>query len=303
LRPERKSGIRQRLSSLVGYTLALAAFAAFAGVALAQQTTLTSTVPQSGFAGGSSTSSPLTGAQPFTFGAQEVQACQSIESISVTLTLFDGDTAPGDFDENQFTLGLDGIDTGILLNGFPNEQTVTLTIPGTPNNAADILAALQADNQLAGTIIDASPADNFIEIPANFDTTLEITCATAPPDQQKPDQQKPDQQQPDQQQPDQQQPDQQQPGGGPITQEVEQEAESGDIDQSFTVAGGGDNGSQCANVTGDGNTGNLQNTTGSLQFASDIEEIEQEDIGSDLSVSGTSTVTCEQQVNQAAAAG
>ncbi len=88
-----------------------------------------------------------------------------------------------------------------------------------------------------------------------------------------------------------------------ITQDFEQESESGDIDQSFTVAGGDDNGSQCANVTGEGNTGNLQNTTGSLQFASDIEEIEQEDIGSDLSVSGTSTVTCEQQVNQAAAAG
>jgi hypothetical protein len=88
-----------------------------------------------------------------------------------------------------------------------------------------------------------------------------------------------------------------------ITQDFEQESESGDIDQSFDISGGGDNGSQCANVTGDGNTGNLQNQSGSLQIASDIEEIEQEDIGSDLSVSGTSTVTCEQQVNQAAAAG
>ncbi len=96
-------------------------------------------------------------------------------------------------------------------------------------------------------------------------------------------------------------------GGGAapleITQDFEQESESGDIDQSFEVTSTGDNGSQCANVTGDGNTGNLQNTTGSLQIASDIEEIEQEEIGSDLSVSGTSTVTCEQQVNQAAAAG
>ena len=88
-----------------------------------------------------------------------------------------------------------------------------------------------------------------------------------------------------------------------VSQSFEQESESGDIDQSFDISGGGDNGSQCANVTGDVNTGNLQNTSGSLQFASDIEEIEQEDIGSDLSVSGTSPVTCEQQVNQAAAAG
>ncbi|HLL38576.1 MAG TPA: hypothetical protein VK357_02805 [Rubrobacteraceae bacterium] len=88
-----------------------------------------------------------------------------------------------------------------------------------------------------------------------------------------------------------------------ITQDFEQESESGDINQSFEVTSTGDNANQCANVTGDGNTGNLQNTTGSLQIASDIEEIEQEDIGSDLSISGDSPVTCEQQVNQSAAAG
>jgi hypothetical protein len=86
-----------------------------------------------------------------------------------------------------------------------------------------------------------------------------------------------------------------------ISQEFEQEAESGDINQSFTATGGGDNGSQCATVTGDLKAGNLQNTTGSLQFAFDIEEIEQEDIDSDLSITGTSTGTCDQQVNQVAA--
>ena len=47
----------------------------------------------------------------------------------------------------------------------------------------------------------------------------------------------------------------------------------------------------------------LQNQSGSIQFASDIDEIEQEYIGSDLSITGTSTVTCDQQVNQSAAAG
>lgn len=155
------------------------------GVALAQQqTTLTSTVPQSGFSGDTTgpPGVPLTGAQPYTFDAQEVQDCPSIESISVTLTLEDGDSAMGERDFNDLTLGLDGIDTGILLNGFPDAQTVTFTIPGTPNNAADILAALRADNQLAGTIIDANPGDNpFLVIPAVSDATLEITCATAPP--------------------------------------------------------------------------------------------------------------------------
>jgi len=88
-----------------------------------------------------------------------------------------------------------------------------------------------------------------------------------------------------------------------VEQGFEQETDSGEAEQSFEISSTGDNGSQCANVNGTLNTGNLQNTNGMIQYASDIEELEQEDIGSDLSVTGTGTVTCEQQVNQAAAAG
>ncbi len=94
-------------------------------------------------------------------------------------------------------------------------------------------------------------------------------------------------------------------GGGAfeIAQDFEQETESGDVEQSFNVSNTGDNSNQCANVNGTTNTGNLETQSGSIQFASDIDEFEQEDIGSELSVSGDSTVTCDQQVNQAAAAG
>ena len=88
-----------------------------------------------------------------------------------------------------------------------------------------------------------------------------------------------------------------------IGQEGEQEGESGDVDQSFTVTGEGDNSNQCAGVTGNANTGNLQSQTGILQYASEIEEFEQDDVGNDLTVEGNSTTTCDQQVNQAAAAG
>ena len=88
-----------------------------------------------------------------------------------------------------------------------------------------------------------------------------------------------------------------------VEQGFEQETDSGDVEQSFEISGSGDNGNQCANVNGTTNTGNLQNQSGSIQYASDIEEFEQEEIGSDLSVTGTGSVTCEQQVNQAAAAG
>jgi len=136
---------------------------------------LASTVEQSGFSGVTGAQTPLT-ATPFTFPAQDVASCVSIQSISVTLTLDDGDTGAGDFDEGELTLGLDGIDTGIELDGFPNGSEETLTITGSPNNAAAILVALKADNELDGSIFDASSGDNTVDIPASFDTTLEIDC-------------------------------------------------------------------------------------------------------------------------------
>jgi len=88
-----------------------------------------------------------------------------------------------------------------------------------------------------------------------------------------------------------------------VSQDFEQETESGDVDQSFTVTSEGSNGNQCVNASGVANTGNLQNQSGSIQYASDIEDFEQEDVGGALTINGSSTVTCDQQVNQAAAAG
>ena len=88
-----------------------------------------------------------------------------------------------------------------------------------------------------------------------------------------------------------------------VEQGFDQETDSGDVDQSFTVTGGGDNSNQCVGVSGVSNTGNLQSSTGILQYASTIEEFEQDDVGNNLTVDGTSEVTCDQQVNQAAAAG
>jgi hypothetical protein len=136
---------------------------------------LASTIEQSGFSNFIGEQASLT-ARPYTFPAQDVASCLSIQSISVTLTLDDGDTGAGEFDEGDLTLGLDGIDTGIELDGFPDGQEVTLTITGSPNNAAAILVALKADNELDGSILDADPGDNTVDIPASFDTTLEIDC-------------------------------------------------------------------------------------------------------------------------------
>jgi hypothetical protein len=87
-----------------------------------------------------------------------------------------------------------------------------------------------------------------------------------------------------------------------VGQETEQEGESADLDQTFTVTGGGDNSSQCANIQGVGNTGNTQNVIDVIQYASTADEFEFDEVGSDITLSPSNPVTCDQQVNQAASA-
>jgi len=103
-----------------------------------------------------------------------------------------------------------------------------------------------------------------------------------------------------------------------VTQENEQDADSGDVHQSFNVSGGGDNSNQCVGITGNANTGNAQNQIGLTQFDefgnpfffdrfghfhNGFNDFGFDDTGADLTVTGTSTTSCDQQVNQAAAAG
>jgi hypothetical protein len=92
-------------------------------------------------------------------------------------------------------------------------------------------------------------------------------------------------------------------GNGGVSQELDQNADSGDINQSFDVSNTGDNSNQCVGITGNANTGNAQNQIGVIQYGSRADNFDFNDTGANLDVSGTSTTTCDQQVNQAAAAG
>jgi hypothetical protein len=157
------------------------------GAAFAGPMTISSTTNQSGFFDFSGSSNPLTGSPYYigNFSSSNYGSLSSIDNISVSLTLNDGDTAPGDFDFGNLTLALDGIDTGLKLDGFTDDaidpnQPITLTFSGTPNNAAAILAALQADGQLVGTINDATPGDNIFNAPSSSNTTLDITGQAVP---------------------------------------------------------------------------------------------------------------------------
>ena len=120
---------------------------------------------------------------------------------------------------------------------------------------------------------------------------------------------------------------------GDLSQDVEQDAESGDVDQSFDVSQTGDNSNQCVGVQGVANTGNAQNVTDVTQlgaqeeddlndfdgerfffddfgffldgfdrFDGDGGDLEFEEVGSTIEVSPTNTTSCDQQVNQAATA-
>ena len=91
-------------------------------------------------------------------------------------------------------------------------------------------------------------------------------------------------------------------GSSGVSQSFEQEAESGDVSQSFNVSNSGDNSNQCANVQGVANTGNAQNQIGVLQYGSEAEDFEFEDSGASINVSPSSSVSCDQAVNQAATA-
>jgi hypothetical protein len=90
--------------------------------------------------------------------------------------------------------------------------------------------------------------------------------------------------------------------GAGVSQSFDQEAESGDVSQSFNVSNSGDNSNQCANVQGVANTGNAQNQIGVLQYGSEADDFEFEDSGSSITVSPSSSVSCDQAVNQAATA-
>ena len=87
-----------------------------------------------------------------------------------------------------------------------------------------------------------------------------------------------------------------------VSQSFQQQAQSGDVNQSFNVSNSGDNSNQCAGIQGVANTGNAQNQVGIIQYGSEADDIELEDSGASITVSPNSFTSCEQQVNQAASA-
>jgi LPXTG-motif cell wall-anchored protein len=92
------------------------------------------------------------------------------------------------------------------------------------------------------------------------------------------------------------------PAVAQVGQENDQEGESGEVDQSFTVTGSGDSANQCAALLGGAQSGNSQNQIGVAQSdESDADDFEFDEAGSSVTLSPELAEECEQVVNQAAA--
>ena len=146
----------------------LVALLVIGGSLHAQEITISDAVQQSGVRDdlGTGESAAINRVdEPFTF--ENSGSLFDITNITITLTVLDGDTGSGpppDEFRDTLRLFLDGIDTGILLNGlddasdddnpvFPGDYASgTETISGSPINASAILAALRSDGQLLATI-------------------------------------------------------------------------------------------------------------------------------------------------------
>lgn len=142
--------------------------------------TLKDGAAQSGSSGSRSPFALTLSTDPYNFSGQGFSQLTTIDQILVTLTFQDGDTAAGNFDFNNLFLALDGINTGIALNGFFNNQTNTQTLSGAPTNSNSILTNLKLDGRLAGTIIDTDADNDGRLIPGGFTTTLEIRGQVVP---------------------------------------------------------------------------------------------------------------------------
>jgi hypothetical protein len=104
----------------------------------------------------------------------------------------------------------------------------------------------------------------------------------------------------------------------PAMADVEQEAESGDVDQSFKVSNDGNNSNQSAGIQGVTNTGNAQsalnvNDFNDEDFFFDDDfgfffddfgdgDFEFEDVGAEIEVSPESSFSSDQSINQSATA-
>lgn len=113
-----------------------------------------------------------------------------LTAIDFSLSLQCAATMPNDIDFNNLTLGLDGIDTGIKLNGFSATDVTALSFhvdaggTGFPSNetVGQLLNSLNDDYQLFASILDSTPGATTLKMYSAFDSTLMLSGPVSPSD-------------------------------------------------------------------------------------------------------------------------
>jgi hypothetical protein len=98
---------------------------------------------------------------------------QTITGFDITFTVDDGDSAVGDADYNNLVLYLNGVNTGLLVNGFGDGSSVEVSFNsiGLPSLVAAQLNATLGTNTLVATIVDLTPnslVDSFTPNGTNY---------------------------------------------------------------------------------------------------------------------------------------
>jgi hypothetical protein len=126
----------------------------------------------------------------FFVNTADLRALGAIRSLSATFTIFDLDTGRGEFDAGNVRLLLNGIDTGVLLDGFqgsdPNRtDLVTRTVTGNVANGEAILASILASaggttlGRISAAFVSTS-VNNAGFVPLQDDIVATLTLGSDP---------------------------------------------------------------------------------------------------------------------------
>lgn len=111
-------------------------------------------------------SAPLPASLPIAlFDFRNTPQLQSLTRIDLSLSIEDGDTGIGELDQGNLKVALDGVTTGLTLDGFKNGEKLELSFslqtgdPGFPDGGtvADILNNIYSDNELLVSLVDTTP--------------------------------------------------------------------------------------------------------------------------------------------------
>ena len=104
-----------------------------------------------------------------------------IETIGFRMTMWDGDTARGNFDRDNLSLWLDKVDTGLLLNGFPDQRLLTVTNWSRPRHDVQLaLLAVLADGLVRADFMCGHRSHNSYVIPREYQATLFLSDQPLP---------------------------------------------------------------------------------------------------------------------------